>query len=83
MSNPPLIFIKISESFANLFRFFTPEVNNPAIISIIPCPKANKNNINIAANKFLLIVANAIMPAKIGVEHGVPAKAKIIPNNIG
>ena len=59
------------------------EVKIPAIIKINPWPKANKNNINIAASKFLPIAANAIIPAKIGVEQGVPASAKTIPKSIG
>lgn len=59
------------------------EVNNPAIIRIKPCPNANKNSIKTAAIRFLPIAANAIIPARIGVEHGVPASAKTIPNNTG
>ena len=55
----------------------------PAIIKINPCPKANKNSINIAAKRFLPIAANAIIPANIGVEQGVPASAKTIPKSIG
>ena len=63
--------------------FFKLEVNNPARIKIMPCPSANKNNIITAKYIFLPIAANAIIPAKIGVEHGVPANAKVIPNKIG
>lgn len=61
----------------------TPDVNNPAIISIKPCPNANRNNIKTAAARFLPIAANAIIPAKIGVEQGVPARAKAIPRSTG
>lgn len=63
--------------------FFKLEVNKPANIKITPWPKANKNNIKTAKDKFLPIAAKAIIPAKIGVEQGVPARAKVIPNNIG
>lgn len=49
----------------------------------MPCPSANKNNIIIASDKFLPIAAKAIIPASIGVEQGVPARAKVIPNKIG
>ena len=62
---------------------FKLEVNSPAKIRITPWPKAKRNNITIAKYKFLPIAANAIIPAKIGVEQGVPAKAKVIPNNRG
>lgn len=37
----------------------------------------------IAAIRFLPIAANAIMPASIGVEQGVPASANTIPKRIG
>ena len=67
----------------NRFRFFTPEVNRPAIIRINPCPIANKNSIITAAGRFLPIAANAIIPAKIGVEQGVPASAKVMPKIVG
>ena len=59
------------------------EVNRPAKIRITPWPNANRNNMTIAKYKFLPIAANAIIPAKIGVEQGVPAKAKVMPNNKG
>lgn len=63
--------------------FFKLDVNKPARINITPWPSANRNNIKIASDKFLPIAAKAIIPARIGVEHGVPAKAKVIPNKIG
>lgn len=63
--------------------FFRLEVKRPARINTTPCPSANKNNINIAIKMFLPIAANAIIPAKIGVEQGVPARANVIPSNIG
>lgn len=65
------------------FMFFKTEVNNPASIMIIPCPIENRNNIIIAKQRLLPIVANAIIPAKIGVEHGVPPRAKVIPKSTG
>ena len=64
-------------------RFFIPDVKSPAIIRIKPCPSANKNSIKTAAHKFFPIAANAIIPAKIGVEQGVPARAKAIPRSTG
>ena len=63
--------------------FLRLDVNKPAKISITPCPRAKRNNINIASEIFFPIAAKAIIPAKIGVEQGVPAKAKVIPSNIG
>ena len=63
--------------------FFKLDVNIPAKIKIKPCPSANKNSIKIAKPMFLPIAANAIIPAKIGVEQGVPASAKVMPNKIG
>lgn len=70
-------------NFASDFIFFKLDVNKPAKIKITPCPSANINSINIANEMFLPIAAKAIMPANIGVEQGVPARAKVIPNNIG
>ena len=63
--------------------FFRLEVKTPAKIRITPCPSANKNNIKIARDKFLPMAAKAMIPARIGVEQGVPAKANVTPNNIG
>ena len=37
----------------------------------------------IANERFLPIAANAIIPANIGVEQGVPARANVIPNKTG
>lgn len=63
--------------------FLRLEVNKPAKMRIIPCPNANKNNIKIAKEIFLPIAAKAIIPAKIGVEHGVPARANVTPKSTG
>ena len=79
----PLIFVNISENFANEDRFFSTDVNNPATRIIIPCPIENKNSINAAYMIFVLKDAAAIMPARIGVEHGVVANAKTMPRTIG
>lgn len=79
----PLIFVKISEYFAKEERFLSTEVNRPAISIITPCPIEKRNNINAAYAIFVVIVAVAIMPAKIGVEQGVVAKANTAPKIIG
>lgn len=50
---------------------------------INPCPSANKNSIIIEFTIFAESVANAIIPAKIGVEQGVPIKANTAPKKIG
>ncbi len=63
--------------------FFNPDVKRPAIIRIRPWPRANKNSIIIARDRFLPIAAKAIIPARIGVEQGVPASAKTIPKSMG
>ena len=60
-------------------RFFKTDVNKPATSIIMPCPKENKNNITAAYAIFADIDAAAIIPAKIGVEQGVVAKAKTKP----
>ena len=74
---------KTFDIFANADIFFNVDVNTPAITRIIPWPKANKNSINIAISTFSITEANAIMPAEIGVEQGVPASAKAIPKISG
>ena len=63
--------------------FLSPDVNKPAIMIITPCPTANKNSIRMAIPMFLPIAAKAIMPAKIGVEQGVPARANVMPKSTG
>lgn len=62
---------------------FNEEVNTPAIIKIKPCPRENKNSISTASAIFVERDAKVIIPAKIGVEQGVPAIAKIAPIKIG
>ena len=79
----PLIFVSMSVYFAKDDKFFMTEVNNPATKIIMPCPKENKNNIIAEYTIFAVIEAVAIIPAKIGVEHGVVAKAKTNPNKNG
>jgi len=62
---------------------FKLDVKTPAITRINPCPSENKNSIKTANKIFEDIDAKAIIPAKIGVEHGVPASAKTAPIRIG
>ena len=59
--------------------FFKTDVNNPAIRIIMPWPIENKNNINAAYAMFAVNDAVAMIPAKIGVEQGVVAKANTKP----
>ena len=61
----------------------TAEVNKPTSINIKPCPKANKNNINIARAILLETDAILIIPANIGVEQGVVANANTKPKMKG
>lgn len=63
--------------------FLILDVNNPAINKINPWPKENKNSIKIDIPIFLPMAAKAIIPAKIGVEQGVPAIANVIPKRTG
>ena len=79
----PLNFNPHSVNLAKDFIFLRIEVNNPARIIIRPWPTANANNINIASPIFFPMAAKAIIPAKIGVEHGVPPSAKVIPSSTG
>ena len=74
---------KLSVTLANFFKFFNPEANKPAAKSINPWPNANKNNIKTATGKFLPIAAKTMIPANIGVEQGVPAKANAMPSKKG
>lgn len=66
--------------FLNPFKL---EVKTPAIIKINPCPNENINSIKTASRIFVDIDANAIIPARIGVEQGVPAIANTAPIKIG
>ena len=59
------------------------DVNIPATTRIIPCPNENKNNIRVASIRLLDTEAKLIIPARIGVEQGVPASAKVAPKSIG
>ena len=83
MRSIPLNFSNHSVNDDNALKFFNPEVNKPASINITPCPNAKRKSIKIAKVKFFPIAAKAIIPARIGVEHGVPARAKVIPRSIG
>ena len=55
----------------------------PATIKIKPCPTAKRKSIITAAKRFLPIAAKTIIPASIGVEHGVPASANATPSRNG
>ena len=58
-------------------------VNIPANTKITPSPNANINNIRSEINMLFVIAAKLIIPARIGVEQGVPPIAKIAPKSIG
>lgn len=64
-------------------EFFNTDVNSPAIIIITHCPSAKLNNNKIEKMMFVDIVAIVIMLARIGVEQGLDAKAKIVPTKKG
>ena len=59
------------------------DVNTAVIISITPCPKANKNNMMTAGKSFSEKDAIAIILANIGVEQGEPASANRVPRMNG
>lgn len=75
----PLSFISNPDTFANAFKPFSTDVKTPARTITNPCPNENKNNISPARAIFALSEANPIIPARIGVEQGVEASAKIAP----
>ena len=79
MSNTPDILSKISEVWAKFLKPFKNEVNTPAKITIIPCPNEKQRSIKPAKKIFFVNVAKLIIPAKIGVEQGLAAKANKIP----
>ena len=79
----PLSLTILSVIFDKFFIFLIVDVNSPARIKMSPCPTAKRNSIITEAIRFLPIAANTIIPAKIGVEHGVPARANAIPRRIG
>lgn len=79
----PEILSKISPNLENLLAFFKNEAESPTSTMITPCPNAKRNNINAAYGIFLESTAKLIMPAKIGVEHGVVASAKSAPIKSG
>ena len=74
--------MKIVIQIETLEKFLTPfknEVKTPAKITTTPCPIENKNNIKAAKTMLFVNVAKLIIPAKIGVEQGLEAKAKRTP----
>ena len=75
--------LRIFVYFASPIKFFSTEAKMPATNMIMPCPRENKNSIMAAQRIFALIVAVAIIPANIGVEQGVVAKANTKPNKKG
>ena len=79
----PLAFVRISVKRAKDLRFLRKEVKIPAKTMIVPCPSENRNNINAEYAIFADKEAVAMIPARIGVEHGVVARAKTAPSNIG
>ena len=79
----PLSFNNTSEIVAKFLNPLRLDVKTPAIIRINPCPRENKNSIKTANKMFDDIDAKAIIPAKIGVEQGVPAIANTAPIKIG
>ena len=75
----PENFIKISEIWAVFFNPFKNDVKTPANITITPCPNEKQNNIKEDKIIFFVNVAKLIIPAKMGVEQGLDAKANKIP----
>ena len=63
----------------SLRTFVRKDVNKPARTIIKLCPKEKENSIKAPISTFLLKVVAAIIPASIGVEQGVAARAKTIP----
>ena len=59
--------------------FLIQEVKNPVKIIIIPWPKEKRKSKRIENITFFVRVAKPIIEAKIGVEHGVDARAKKAP----
>lgn len=79
INSTPEIFIRISETLEKLRTPFKKEVKTPASITITPWPKEKQRSIKPANKRFLLNAAKPIIPASIGVEQGLAAKANRIP----
>ena len=65
-----------------LLKFLIPlrnVVKIPDKIIIIPCPNEKERSINPANSIFFVKVAKLMIPANIGVEQGLEAKANKIP----
>lgn len=75
--------MNISDIEEKFFNPFKNEVKTPANITITPCPKEKHNNIKEAVRMFFVSVAKLIIPAKIGVEQGLEAKANKVPTKKG
>ena len=83
ISKTPENFIKNSEILEKFLTPFINEVKTPAKITITPCPSENNKSINPARAILLLNAAKLIIPAKIGVEQGLTAKANKTPTKKG
>ena len=69
-----------------LLKFLIPlrkDVKIPAKTIITPCPNEKQRSIKPAKRRFFDNVAKLIIPANIGVEHGLEAKANKIPTKKG
>ena len=79
----PMSLRNISEYLATVSICFIKFVNIPANTKITPSPNANINSIRSEINMLFVIAAKLIIPARIGVEQGVPPIAKSAPSSIG
>ena len=75
----PESFINISLIEEKFFNPFKNEAKIPAKTITTPCPKEKTRSIKEAVKMFLLKVAKLIIPANIGVEQGLDAKANKTP----
>ena len=75
--------VRISVNLAKDLRFLRKDVKIPAKTIIVPCPSENKNNISAEYAMLADKEAVAMIPARMGVEQGVVARAKTAPSSIG
>ncbi len=83
IKSTPETLSKISPNLENFLAFFKNEAESPTNTIITPCPNAKRNSIKAAYAIFFDRVAKLIIPAKIGVEQGVVARAKRAPIKSG